>query len=100
MLTKPTFKNFIFYTFISNTVIYFFQFLLYKDKVNYFLCTEIKSYDLYAFSRKFVFIYPESCDLNAYLRVYKIYKAFTILKIMCTSIVHYLFCIYQFFIGY
>lgn len=67
MLTKPTFKNFIFYTFISNTVIYFFQFLLYKDKVNYFLCTEIKSYDLYAFSRKFVFIYPESCDLNAYL---------------------------------
>lgn len=68
MLTKPTLKNFIFYTFISNALIYLFQFLLNKNKVNYYECTEIKVYDFSIFSRKFDFIYPESCDLDAYLQ--------------------------------
>jgi hypothetical protein len=67
-LKKPNFVTFTFYTLISNLLIYILNFFIYKENVNYYECTEIKSYYLFLFSRKFELIYPESCDLNAYLQ--------------------------------
>ena len=68
MLIKPNFRSFTFYSLICNLLIYFLQFFIYKENINYYECTEIKFYNLVLFSRKFEFIYPESCDLNAYLQ--------------------------------
>ena len=68
MLVKPNFRTFTFFTLISNILIYFLQFFIYKENINYYLCTEIKLYNLSLFSRKLELIYPESCDLNAYLQ--------------------------------
>ena len=68
MLKQPNFKTFTFYTLISNLLIYLLQFYFFRENVNYYLCTDIKSYNLVLFSRKFEYIYPESCDLNAYLQ--------------------------------
>jgi len=68
MLKKPNFKTFTFYTLISNLLIYLLQFYVFRENVNYYLCTDIKSYNLNLFSRNIDYIYPESCDLNAYLQ--------------------------------
>ena len=53
-------------TIFSNLTIYFFQFFIFSKDVDYFLCTEIKTYELQLFSRSLVLIYPESCDLPVY----------------------------------
>ena len=66
MLTKPKFKIFAIYTVISDLIIYLLLFFFNKEKINYYLCTNIKSYDIFLFSRNIELIYPESCDLNAY----------------------------------
>jgi len=63
---KPNFLNFSLITLISNGAIYYFQFYLQKEKVNYYLCTEIKNYSFKIFSRNLDLIYPESCDLKVY----------------------------------
>ena len=68
MLRKTNFRTFTFYSLISNMLIYFLQFFIYKENINYYECTEIKFYNIVLFSREFEFIYPESCDLNAYLQ--------------------------------
>ncbi len=53
-------------TFFCNGLIYIIQFYLNKDKVDYFLCTNIKNYTYNIFSRTLNLIYPESCDLKIY----------------------------------
>lgn len=63
---QPTFTFFLINSFFINLVVYISQFILLKDKVNYFLCTEIIEYQVLIFSRDFTFIYPESCDLAIY----------------------------------
>ena len=68
MLIKTNFRTFTFYSLICNILIYFLQFFIYKENINYYECTEIKFYNIFLFSREFEFIYPESCDLNAYLQ--------------------------------
>jgi hypothetical protein len=68
MLMKTNFRTFTFYSLICNMLIYFLQFFIYKENINYYECTEIKFYNIFLFSREFEFIYPESCDLNAYLQ--------------------------------
>lgn len=67
MFKKPTFKSFIFYTLISNIAIYLLYFFLNKEKIDYFICTEIKIYNFKILSKNFELIYPESCDLNTYV---------------------------------
>lgn len=63
---KSNFLIFSLLTLISNLIIYILQFYFYKEKVEYFLCTEIKNYSLKILSKNFEVIYPESCDLNVY----------------------------------
>ena len=63
---KPNFITFSVLTLISNGLIYILQFYLQKEIVNYYLCTEIKSYSLTILSRNLDLIYPESCDLKVY----------------------------------
>lgn len=63
---KPNFYFFTILTFFSNASIYIIQFYLNKNKVDYFLCTDLKTYSYYLFSRKINLIYPESCDLKVY----------------------------------
>ncbi len=63
---QPTFTFFLINSFFINLVVYISQFILLKDKVNYFLCTEIIEYQVFLFSRDMTFIYPESCDLDIY----------------------------------
>ena len=42
MLIKPNFRSFTFYSLICNLLIYFLQFFIYKENINYYECTEIK----------------------------------------------------------
>ncbi len=65
-ILKSNFLIFSILTLISNVIIYIFQFYFYKEKVDYFLCTELKNYSFKIFSKNFEVIYPESCDLNVY----------------------------------
>lgn len=63
---KPNFYIFTFLTFVSNALIYVLQFYLNKNKVDYYLCTDIKTYTYSLFSKSLDLIYPESCDLKIY----------------------------------
>ncbi len=63
---QPTFTFFLINSFFINLGVYISQFIFLKDKVNYFLCTEIIEYQVRLFSRDMTFIYPESCDLAIY----------------------------------
>tara|TARA_X000000368_G_scaffold175445_1_gene138349 strand:- start:2001 stop:3314 length:1314 start_codon:yes stop_codon:yes gene_type:complete len=63
---KPNFLLFSLLTFVSNGLIYIIQFFINKEKVDYFLCTSIKTYSYSFFSNDLELIYPESCDLKPY----------------------------------
>ena len=63
---KPNFLLFSLLTFVSNGLIYIIQFFINKERVDYFLCTSIKTYSYSFFSNDLELIYPESCDLKPY----------------------------------
>lgn len=75
---KGNFLKYLALTVFSNLTIYFFQFFIFSKDVDYFLCTEIKTYDLELSSRSLTLIYPESCDLRVYsqgiLNILSFYK--------------------------
>ena len=97
---KPNFLSFSLLTFLSNGLIYILQFYLNKEKVDYFLCTEIKTYSLKIFSKNLNVIYPESCDLKVYAEgVLNIFSFYSLEEFVYTDrplFVLYIAIIYKF----
>ena len=66
VLFKPNLIFFSISSLICNLFVYVFQFYIFKNDVDYFLCTNVYDYQLTIFSKNLNLIYPESCDLRTY----------------------------------
>ena len=65
MKIKNILRNYFILLSIS-AIIFAFQFILTVEEPNYFICNEMKSYNYELFNNSIEFLYPESCDQEAY----------------------------------